>query len=196
MRSEAIPQNVDVLFIGASYLDFWRDSRGGDTGGSYAVDTAGINCENVGIGGTRFDQWIDYIDVLVKNYNPKKIVVQLGGNDINSGKSVEKTLEDMKTLTKNIHEVLPATQLYVCTYIPNLLYPEKGKNEGRTYNVKLREYAEEISYITIIDIEAVFTDPDTGLVREGYNSSDKLHLSNDLGYPAFWGAIKNAIGYE
>ncbi len=188
--------DVDVLFIGASHFDFWRDSRGGDTGGSYEEDTAGIDCENLGIAGTRFDQWIVYMDVLLNIYNPKKIVVQLAGNDINyANKTVEQTFADMKTLTDNIHKALPDTQIYVCTYVPNALFPDIVKNEGKAYSAKLREYAEEVSYITVVDIEAAFIDPDTGLVKEGYNSSDKLHLSNDLGYPAFWGAIKEALGY-
>lgn len=188
-------RDVDVLFVGDSYFDFWRDSRGSDTGGSYATDTQGINCENVGIGGTRFDQWIDYFDVLIKGFNPKKVVIHLSVNDLNVGKSVEKTLEDMKTLTQLIHEQLPETEVYVLTYEPSLYFANRWREAGKAYNEQLKAYAQGVDYLTVIDTAAAFTDETTGEVKAGYNSSDGLHLSNDLGYPAFWAVIKEAIGY-
>ena len=188
-------KDVDVLFVGDSYFDFWRDSRGSDTGGTYLTDTAGINCENVGIGGTRFDQWIDYFDVLVKGFNPKKVVIHLGTNDLNVGKSLQKTMEDMKTLTQLIHEQLPQTEVYVLTYEPTLLFDNRWNEVGKEYNEQLKAYAEGVDYLTVIDTAAEFTDSVTGKVKSGYNSSDGLHLSNTLGYPAFWKVIKEAIGY-
>ncbi len=188
-------RDVDVLFVGDSYFDFWRDSRGGDSGGSFATDTAGIDCENVGIGGTRYDQWIDCVDILIKNFNPEKVVIHLGVNDLNGGKSVEKTMNDMKIFTEKIHEALPDAEIYVLTYEPSAMFPAKWLGDGKTYNEKLKQYAADVSYLTVIDTAADFTDPDTGAVKAGYNSSDKLHLSNDLGYPSFWATIKAAIGY-
>ena len=188
-------KDVDVLFVGDSYFDFWRDSRGGDTGGSYETDTKGINCENVGIGGTRFDQWIDYFDVLIKGYNPEKVVIHLGVNDLNVGKSKEKTLDDMKKLTALIHEQLPEALVYVVTYEPSAAFVNRWNEVGKDYNAALKNYAVGVDYLTVIDTATEFTDPATGGVKSGYNSSDGLHLSNGLGYPAFWSVIKKAIGY-
>ena len=123
------------------------------------------------------------------------MVIHLGVNDLNVGKSKEKTLDDMKKLTALIHEQLPETSVYVVTYEPSAAFANRWNEVGKAYNAALKDYAAGVDYLTVIDTATEFTDPATGGVKSGYNSSDGLHLSNGLGYPAFWSVIKKAIGY-
>ena len=173
-----------VLLAGSSTIDFW-DTWQEDIG----TDTLGYN---VGIGGTIVEDWLYAYDRLIAPFNPSKIVLFLGGNNVNNqGDTGEYTAELLAGLLEKMHADFPEAEIY---YVLSLPVPNNYSNGKYTVEYGrliecMKQYGAENEWLTVIDMES-------SLVKDGnpipeYFRSDGVHLT-EAGY-AVWSEYINRI---
>ncbi len=202
---EVEPQDIDVLFAGDRYMEFWKLYGVWNTL-TYDMTEKGMELVNVGIGGTRIHEWnnADKINMLKMFYNPDKIVFHIGVNDIDSALSVDETYNRLVGMFTEYHKAFPTTTIYWISCIPNNFYIKpSGSDLKTTYNAEykaLNKKAEELiatlDYVEYIDMETPFTATDGGARSTYLHSTDGLHLNANYGYPLWTAVIKRAIGFE
>ena len=173
-----------VLLAGSSTIDFW-DTWQEDIG----TDTLGYN---VGIGGTIVEDWLYAYDRLIAPFNPSKIVLFLGGNNVNNqGDTGEYTAQLLAELLEKMHADFPEAEIY---YVLSLPVPNNYSNGKYTVEYGrliecMKQYGAENEWLTVIDMES-------SLVKDGnpipeYFRSDGVHLT-EAGY-AVWSEYINRI---
>ena len=173
-----------VLFAGSSTIDFW-DTWQEDIG----TDTLGYN---VGIGGTIVEDWLYAYDRLIAPFEASKIVLFLGGNNINNrGDTGEYTAELLAGLLEKMHADFPEAEIYYVLSLPVPNNYSNGKYTAEYGNLIecMKEYGAQNDWLTIIDMES-------SLVRDGnpiseYFRSDGIHFT-EAGY-AVWSEYINQI---
>ena len=107
---DAPPPEGAVLFTGASSIRLWK---------TLATDFPGLVVINRGFGGSQLSDSIYFADRISIHYKPRTIVIQAGGNDINSGKSPEQVLADFKTYVAKVRAALPEVKIIFLNLGPN-----------------------------------------------------------------------------
>lgn len=157
------------------------------------------NVINKGVGGEKTEDLLERIDKDVYEYNPSKIFVQCGINDIINDIDKEDILLNIRTIITGIK----VNRSYAKVYMESL-YPVNEKkvkdsdNEKhrKLNNKQIKEYNEEIkkicedNNIIYINVFDEMTDKD-GNLKELY-TNDGLHLTN-LGYLKLTSILKEYI---
>jgi lysophospholipase L1-like esterase len=91
-----------ILLAGDSQFDRWK---------TFQEDLSGYTVINRGIDSFRTDDLIRYVDRLVIRYQPRLVVLHVGGNDIHRGKTPQQLLADTKTLIAKIRTGLPGVPI-------------------------------------------------------------------------------------
>ena len=157
------------------------------------------NVINKGVGGEKTEDLLERIDKDVYEYNPSKIFVQCGINDIINDIDKEDILLNIRTIITGIK----VNRSYAKVYMESL-YPVNEKkvkdsdNEKhrKLNNKQIKEYNEEIkkicedNSIIYINVFDEMTDKD-GNLKELY-TNDGLHLTN-LGYLKLTSILKEYI---
>ena len=143
---------------------------------------------NSGRSGWVTDQILDNIDSLVYIYNPTKVFLLIGTNDIEQGKSINDIVNNIEKITKKIEKKRPKTKIYIESIYPiNNTNSEKinhgmvGSRKNSTIkkiNKEIKDYCNENDY-TYIDVYNNLTDKNGNLKLE--YTEVGLHLSS-LGY--------------
>ena len=81
------PQLGQILFVGSSTFTLWKTMQD---------DMPEIPLINRGFGGSKVTDLIEHFDTVIAPYHPKQIVIYEGDNDIVSGASPKKILENYK----------------------------------------------------------------------------------------------------
>lgn len=200
---ELSKQQLDVLFAGASYVEWWQNEN------VFANMTAVYDMKTVDIGsaGSQIYQWNDEtkISEMKLQYDPDKIVLHVGLNDVNdAGHTAEQVVSDLKALYTALHAAFPDADLYWVGYIPN----NKFASNNATYyeiNHTMSDWAEETEWFGYIDVWTAFCadgqdgsngsdiKPRTNLFLTG---EDGMHPNSSYGYPLWGSVILEALGYE
>jgi lysophospholipase L1-like esterase len=138
---------------------------------------------NRGIGGDTTEGVLRRFDETVLPLTPSTIVLLIGINDFNYGRTIDATYQSYERLVRHILDVLPDVRLIVLSlapvnglaYPPLLLLPEKI----RTFNVRLEALTQESGAIWV-DIHEPLLQNASNLLDSAY-SDDGLHW-NALGY--------------
>lgn len=170
------------LFMGDSWIDFWRDEQ---CFSRYGFIGKGYDFVNVGIGGTTYKDWTKWIDKLVVCHNPDKILINLGFNDLHHGQTVEQTYENFVKVVTSIHSALPNAKLYVTSVTHCSAYTNFFERELQVNSLVI-DYAEKSDFITYLPVGDLFK-KDGKMIEnmDDYCIEDRLHL-NQKGY-AVWG---------
>ena len=182
-------KNVDahgIVFCGSSSMEKWV---------TFAMDMRGYNVADVGIGGTRSVDWISggasLAERLIYPFNPSKVVLFVGVNDLKEGASAAATYGNLQTLFTEIHNHLPHATIYyvLINQVPNTAVSDTAVT---TLNTNVTNYAADYDYLDVITIENV--------VKDGYNTAkpyassftDTMHL-NQAGYTQWAYFIRKKI---
>ena len=174
-----------VLFAGSSTMEYWYNWQT-DIG----EQTLGYN---VGIGGTIAEDWLYCYDRLIKKFNPSKIVLFLGGNNVNAmGHTGAYTVEQLKILLNKMHADFPASEIYYVYSlpVPNNYHGGKYTTEYGNLITGMKAFVAESDWLVGIDLESSLTlngEP----IAEDFRS-DGIHLS-DAGYVKWAQAINAAV---
>lgn len=186
-------EDLDVLFLGDSYMDFWKN-LGGEDGMGWRLQTAAIEKKaNIGVGGTQINYWTDSVTLLGKLYNPEKFVFHIGVNDIDDGSTTAETAFDrFKKMMTAYHEAFPTAEIYWVSLIHNTMFAAKCAEYDKM-NKLVEDYAKDLAWLIYVDVTSVGVNSD-GTTRADM-LYDGLHLNKEWGYPQWGKLIMKAIGY-
>lgn len=168
----------NFVFLGDSITDF------------YPLDELydDLPVINSGVSGYTTDDILDNIDSMVYVYNPTKVFLLIGTNDIQQGKDEAYIVSNIKKIVKNILKKRPKTKIYIESIYPiNNTDNEKIDHSVvgirtnkviKKINKNLKKYCENNNY-TYINMYDELADSD-GNISLKY-TKEGLHLT-DMGY--------------
>lgn len=163
-----------ILFTGSSSIRMWN---------SVQSDFPNYNIVNRGFGGSQASDLLYYFDQLILPYNPKKIFIYEGDNDLSDGKSSEQIVATMDSLIRLIHQKI-STKVAVYIISPK---PSTSRWHLRDqyieFNKRMSESASSKKNVYFIDVWTPALDAE-GVVVKDIFLEDGLHM-NQKGY-AIW----------
>ncbi len=170
-KKQMPPEGI-VLFTGASGIKRW---------GTLAQNFPQHKVLNRGFGGSQMVDLVYYCDRIILPYKPKMILIQTGGNDINSGKSPEQVFADFKTLIEKIRAKLPEVKIAYVSLSPSpARWAQRDKQQEA--NKLIKGYIDAGKNLVFIDTWSVMLGTD-GMPKPEYFVADRLHYT-DEGYKA------------
>ena len=143
------------------------------------------NLINTGFGGSKAADLERYLFPLVIKFEPSRVFIYEGDNDIWAGVEVADILTSLDNIVTRIHLVNPATEIFLIGAKPSPSRWDKKANY-QIFNQKLSEYCLAKENVEFVDTWKVLTHPD-GSPRPELYIQDQLHLNQD-GY-VIWGEI-------
>lgn len=173
--------NIDnnYLFLGDSITEYYDL-------GKYFVDLPVVNS---GVAGDTTNNLLNNMNVRVHNYNPSKIFILIGTNDLYNGASEDEVVNNIKKIINDIQKYRPFCKIYIESIYPvngtkhkkiddDVVTDSRNNDIIKNVNAKIENLAkkEKINYINMYD----------KLIDEADNldidyTKDGLHLS-DKGY--------------
>ena len=156
---ESAPQpKTSVLFFGDSFVDMYHWE-------TFYEDIADEDAVNVGIGGTKVQLWIDNFDDYILRYQPEKVVMHIGVNDIDGGTSGADTFAMLQELFGLFKEKLPDTEIYFISVSPSVNYWNRHE-EVDAVNALVSQLSESEENLHFIDLASELYCEDGSYVRE------------------------------
>jgi GDSL-like lipase/acylhydrolase family protein len=168
-RAQPPPRNA-ILFAGDSQFYRWSTIR---------EDLPGYTLINRGIDSFQTPDLIRYVDQLILPYEPRLIVLHVGGNDVHNGKSPAQVLESFKTLVAAVHAKLPGVRILWSSITPGPGRWDEAPQRKAT-NALLRDYIATQKDLGFIDLWDAMLTPE-GQPREDIWVADRVH-PNHAGY--------------
>ncbi len=173
----AINKRKVILFTGSSSIRFWSGLR---------KDFPNRNVLNRGFGGSEMSDLLYYSESLILKYNPKRIFIYEGDNDINSGKSAEEILANADKLLSLLRAHLPAKVKIIFISAKPSIARWHLKEKYEEFNRKLMVWTSTRKNVLYADVWTPMLDR-TGEVRKDFFIEDNLHM-NQLGY-SVWATV-------
>ncbi|RVU00057.1 hypothetical protein EOD41_13940 [Mucilaginibacter limnophilus] len=178
-----MPKPGGILFIGSSSIRLWSDLE---------QRFVGKPIIKRGLGGSQLWQWVKYYTpYVVYPYQPEKIFLYAGENDIADGRSGKQVAEDFENFWKLVSTKLPHTEFYFLAIKPS---PSRAKffSEVNTANSLIKESIKGKRRTHFIDVASVILDEKTGQPDSSLFKQDMLHL-NTKGYDKWQRVIEKYI---
>src|SRR4051812_23564907 len=168
------------LFIGSSTIRFWK---------TLAADFPNHPVINRGFGGSEIVDSTHFADRIIFPYQPRKVFLRAGGNDLWAGKSAEQVLEDFKAFVAIVHSNLPQAEVIFISLSPSIARWKQADKEKQVNDMVAR-YAQRSELVKYIDAWSVPLDSD-GKPRPELFMPDKLHFSAE-GYKLLAARVREA----
>lgn len=164
------PSPNAILLAGDSQFYRWK---------TLTEDLPGYTVINRGIDSFQTADLIHYFNRLVRPYRPRFIVLHVGGNDVNRGKSPEQILADFKTFVTLVRETQPDVPI---AFTSITLSPGRWSQADtrRQANNLVRDYTATQPNLHFIDLWDAMLTAD-GQPREDLWVEDRIH-PNQTGY--------------
>lgn len=163
-------QNI-VLFTGSSTIRLWGD---------IAADFPHHNVVNAGFGGSQTSDLLYYSDQIFEGFNPSKIFIYEGDNDLSAGKSPDAVLWTTDSLLKKIrNKISPGVTIHFISPKPSIARWNL-REKYLIYNKMLFNWTARQKNVKYIDGWTPLLD-EQGVVRQDIYLPDGLHL-NRKGY--------------
>lgn len=181
--SLGMPKPGGYLFIGSSSIRKWTDLD------KRFADQPIIKR---GVGGSELWQWIKYyMPYVVYPYQPSKIFLYAGENDIAGGRTAQQVEADFETFWKLTRQQLPKAEIY---FMSIKMSPVRAKsyNEVLLADQMIKKYLKGKPHGHYIDVNTVLFNPKTSLPDSSLFNSDYLHL-NRKGYDRWEQVLKKDV---
>ncbi len=166
-----------VLFTGSSSIRMWS---------SLQSDFPNYNIVNLGFGGSQTSDLLYFFDQLILPYNPKKIFIYEGDNDLSLGKSPDQILSTMDSVITMIRQKVSKTvPVYVISPKPSISRWHL-KDNYIEFNTRMSELASTKREVYFIDVWSPALDKDGTVIKDIF-LEDGLHM-NSKGY-AIWANV-------
>ena len=156
------------LFIGSSTIRFWK---------TLSEDFAGHLVINRGFGGSEIVDATHFADRIIFPYEPRKVFLRAGGNDLWAGKTPQEVFADFKDLVSNIHGKLPETEVIFISLSPSIARWQQADKE-KMVNQMIEKYARGVAHVKYVDMWSVPLGSD-GKPRPELFLPDKLHFNGE-----------------
>ena len=174
-----------IVFIGDSMTERYKLDR--------AYKDLDLEVYNRGISGDTATWLQARLGVSLFDLAPSKVVLMIGTNDINYGRSAEEIAGDYESILHLMRQNLPDAKIWCVSIVPQNTDYSEGAAQN---NAQIREANEKIkalacSYgLEYVDLYSLLVD-ENGLLNSKY-SSDGLHLNNK-GYAVWTNALKERL---
>lgn len=160
------PPDSVVLFIGSSTIENWK---------TLGRDFPGTPVLNRGISGTKTVDLIHYVGHVVQPYNPRKIFVYEGDNDIGYKWSPDSILGAIKQLYDTLRQLKPQATIYFISIKPA---PVRLKHRARieATNKLIEDFARQQPGAAFVDVYTPMLSKKGGIDPDNYRA-DGLHLT-------------------
>lgn len=162
-----------TLVVGSSSIELWK---------SMETDFPGRNVIRRGVSGTKAIDLYNYREQLIAPFNPKRIIIYEGDNEIGYKWEVEEMMASMERLFHEVRRMKPDAEIYLVSVKPSPRRVE-ALPKVQEFNRRLKAFAESQPRCGYIDIHTPMLDAD-GNVRGELYLEDRLHPSKE-GY-AIW----------
>ena len=162
-----------IVFTGSSSIRFWP---------ALQEEFPNHNVLNRGFGGSQMSDLLYFIEELVLKYNPVKVFIYEGDNDIATGKEKKEILAVAKEITRRIHSKFPDTEINFISAKPSVARWSL-KDQYIQYNYSLSLWTLLKPGVNFIDVWAPMCSAE-GEVDPSLFITDNLHM-NKKGY-AIW----------
>lgn len=163
-----------IVFTGSSSVRLWKDLQ---------ERFPESQILNTGFGGSESYDLLGYIDELVISYNPKKVFVYEGDNDIANGKKWWEIMANLERISDKIHEKLPYSEVYLLSAKPSIAR-WKLRRKYRRLNKKMKSFSQQVPHVTYVDVwqvmlngrrlnKTLFIEDGLHMNKEGYDIWEK-----------------------
>jgi lysophospholipase L1-like esterase len=153
------------LFVGSSSITNWKDVA------DYFPESHVINR---GFGGSKFEDLLYYADRVIMPYQPAKIFIYEGDNDIAKGIDTETLIKQAATLRKRIAEVFPKVPVVFISVKPSVARWEL-KDKYVAFNQALKKYAKKEKLTAFADVWTPMLDANGEVFKDVF-LQDNLHM--------------------
>ena len=173
-------KSKNTIFTGSSSIRIWKNLPEifGDS-----------NIINSGFGGSKASDLLYYIDELVLDFNPKKVVIYEGDNDIDSGQSINFIYQNVVTIIEKIKALNDDVQIILISAKPSISRWHL-KNKYIKLNKKYKNLAHKLDYVKYADIWSAMLE--NGFLKKDIFVKDGLHL-NEKGYKIWEKSLKKVF---
>lgn len=169
-----IPESDQLsVFTGSSSIRFWE---------TLDSDCSNMRVLNTGFGGSQMSDLLFFLDQTVLRFDPLRVYIYEGDNDIATDHDPDDILETAKQITKRIWEANSGTEIYFISAKPS---PARWsyKQQYLSFNAKLKDYCDSHEQLYYIDVWDIMLGDDGRPLPEIF-IADSLHM-NSKGY-ALW----------
>jgi len=164
------PPHNAILLAGDSQFFRWRTVH---------EDLPGYTIVNRGIDSLQMSDLRYYADRLVLPYQPRMIVLHIGGNDVHGGRGASDILADFKLFVAKVREKMPQVPIAFTSMTPGpARWPEAARRKEA--NQAIKDYVATQPGLLFIDLWNAMLTPD-GQPRQDLWVADGVH-SNHEGY--------------
>lgn len=179
-RYTPIPTDA-VLVIGSSSIAQWK---------TMPQDLQPLLIVRRGFGGAQLVNFVTYFERIVQPYQPDKIVLYAGENDIAAGRMPQQALSDFQQFVTKVHTVFPQAHIYFLSIKPSLKRAHLWQTMQQT-NQLIQDYTEQQDLVTFIDMRQNMYD-DAGKLDTLLFLPDGQHL-NRKGYQMWTKKIRQIL---
>lgn len=169
-----------IVFTGSSSIRLWNDLQ--ESFPKHQI-------VNSGFGGSQASDLLAYTNELILQYNPRKVFIYEGDNDINDNKRPKEVISVFKEIISKINDAKPEALIVIISAKPSLArwhLKRKYKSLNRRFN-RLCKKEQYLDYANIWNIML-----DKKKLRQDIFIEDGLHL-NSKGYELWDQIISNYI---
>jgi hypothetical protein len=159
-----------ILFAGDSQFYRWKTIH---------EDLPDFTLINRGIDSFQLRDLIHYVDRIVTPYQPRLIVLHVGGNDVHNGATAAQVLANFKTFVAAVRVKLPKVPIIFSSITPGPGRWDEAPQRRETNQV-IRDYIATQPDLNFIDLWDAMLTPD-GKPREDIWVEDRVH-PNHAGY--------------
>ena len=169
-----------IVFTGSSSIRTWNNLQ--ELFPDYQI-------VNSGFGGSQAIDLLSYTNELILEYNPKKVFIYEGDNDLNDRKKPKRIIDVTKEIIAKIRNYNSDARIVIISAKPSLArwhLKRKYKALNRRFN-RLCKKEQDLDYANIWD-----TMLDGKKLRQDIFIEDGLHM-NSKGYELWYQVIKNYV---
>lgn len=166
-RKEAPPKHA-ILLVGDSQFFRWKTLH---------EDLPDFTIVNRGIDSFQTSDLVYFADRLVLPYAPRTIVLHVGGNDVNNGKTPAQILADFKTFVAIVRKTMPTVPILYSSITPGPGRWSQAEQRKLT-NKTLKDYIATQKNLMFIDLWDAMLTRD-GQPREDLWVDDRIHPNHE-----------------
>jgi len=169
-----------IVFTGSSSIRLWKN-----------LDSLFPNKQiiNTGFGASLSGDLLHFTDKLILNYNPTKVFIYEGDNDIAYDKKPKEIIENIAAIIKNIKLKSPKTSIVLISAKPSISRWH-FKKKYRQLNRKLNRITRKDPFIHFIDVWKPMLNGKK--LNKSLFDSDGLHMNKE-GYNIWYTVIKEHL---
>lgn len=176
------PKDGVILFVGSSSFRLWKNVK---------TDLSNQNILNRAFGGATLLDMLHYKDKNLLNYNPSKIVMYCGENDVANSEKVDgkEVFKRFKKLYKIIKKQYPNVPFVFVSIKPSILRWSM-KDRMMDANERISRYLSHKKQTTFVNVWDAMLE--NGEPKKDIFIQDNLHM-NSKGYAIWVEKLKNLV---